>query len=245
MLTRKELKQNAWQELSGKWGKAASVGLGYIGIWLAISLVVWLIYALSSITILGSLVGLILVIVCLIPLAFVMQTGYEWIFLKLHRGEITYFGDIFLPFAQVGKILVIALCLWIMKLPFLVLQKLDELVHINAFIAFILTIGAIVAVAYISLTFILTNYIMYDQKELGIVATMKRSAELMKGQRWNCFVLLLSFLGWYLLAAITCTIAVLWIAPYVEMTMANFYDDLLLQEQQAQELGMASDAWES
>ncbi|MCI9627335.1 MAG: DUF975 family protein [Clostridia bacterium] len=246
MLTRKELKQNAWQELSGKWGKAAGVTLGYMGIWLAMILVVELIDALSGVSILGSIIVLILIVVCLIPLAFVMPTGYEWIFLKLHRGETTYFGDIFLPFAQVGKILVIAICIWIMKLPFPVLQELVRSVHINKMIVWILTIGASVAVAYISLTFILINYIMYDQKELGIIATMKRSTELMKGQKWNCYILLLSFFFWYLLVLVTCGIAVLWVAPYVKTTMANFYDELLWQEQQAQEqqAGMSSGTWE-
>ncbi len=235
MLTRQELKQNAWQELSGKWGKAAGVGLGCIGIELAAGLVGALIYALSSISILGIIIGLLVCAACIIPLGLVMRAGYDWIFLKLHRGEITYFGDIFLPFAQIGKILVIAICIWIIKLPFLVLQELDTYVHMNVGIAFILTIGAIVAIAYISLHFVLTNYIMYDQKELGVIATMKRSATLMKGQKGNCFVLLLSFFLWYLLGAVTCGIAFLWVAPYVKTTMANFYDYLLWQEQQAQE----------
>ncbi len=246
MLTRKELKQNAWQELSGKWGKAAGVGLGMFGIELAAAVIILMVYFLSEISFLSAVIGMIVVGVCTISLEYVMRIGYKWIFLKLHRGEITYFGDIFLPFAQVGKILVIAICIWIMKLPFLVLQELDRLVYINMIIALILTIGASVAVAYISLMFILTNYIMYDQKELGIIATMKRSAELMKGQKWNCFILLLSFFFWYLLVLVTCSIAFLWVAPYIETTMANFYDDLLWQEQQAQEqqAGMSSGTWE-
>lgn len=49
----------------------------------------------------------------------------------------------------------------------------------------------------------------------------------MKGHKWELFVLSLSFIGWYLLVALTCGILSLWIVPYVNVVMANYYDELV------------------
>lgn len=53
----------------------------------------------------------------------------------------------------------------------------------------------------------------------------------MYGHKWEFFVLLLSFLGWWLLEMITFGLASIWVIPYRTMTLANFY--LKLTEEQA------------
>ena len=40
------------------------------------------------------------------------------------------------------------------------------------------------------------------------------------------FVLGLSFIGWYLLCAITFGIAAIWVVPYVQATYTNAYNSL-------------------
>lgn len=54
-----------------------------------------------------------------------------------------------------------------------------------------------------------------------------RSRQLMNGNKWRYFVLQLSFIGWFLLGAITLGIGYIWIYPYYKLTMANFYQDLV------------------
>lgn len=54
-----------------------------------------------------------------------------------------------------------------------------------------------------------------------------RSQQLMMGHKWRYFVLQLSFIGWWILGAITFGIGFLWIYPYYKLTMANFYRDLV------------------
>ena len=49
----------------------------------------------------------------------------------------------------------------------------------------------------------------------------------MDGQKWNTFVLGLSFIGWYLLAV--CTLGILelfYVGPYVQSTKAALYETL-------------------
>jgi uncharacterized membrane protein len=78
-------------------------------------------------------------------------------------------------------------------------------------------------------------YIMIDEPELTASEAINRSKEMMNGQKMKYFLLLLSFLGWYLLSILTLGIGLLWVIPYVYATQASFYEDLRLryEEQQA------------
>lgn len=90
-------------------------------------------------------------------------------------------------------------------------------------IGFLLLIipGIILALAY---AFIYQVYI--DNPELGITDVLKKSREMMKGHKWEYFVLQLSFFGWYLLIPLTLGIICFWLTPYVNTTIALFYDNL-------------------
>ena len=55
---------------------------------------------------------------------------------------------------------------------------------------------------------------------------MSESATLMDGHKMDLFILDLSFIGWWIVAAITCGIGALWVAPYVSVTTTNFYLDI-------------------
>ncbi len=48
----------------------------------------------------------------------------------------------------------------------------------------------------------------------------------MKGHKWELFVLLFSFFWWYLLCFITFGLALIYVTPYVEATVINFYEKL-------------------
>ena len=54
--------------------------------------------------------------------------------------------------------------------------------------------------------------------------------KLMRGHKWQFFVLCLSFIGWILLCILTFGIGFLWLGPYFQTTMAAFYEDLLAEE---------------
>ena len=75
----------------------------------------------------------------------------------------------------------------------------------------------------------LTYYILADNPEMSGSAAIKKSKEMMIGHKWELFVLLFSFFWWYLLCFITFGIAVIYVNPYINATMVNFYEKLKLE----------------
>ena len=70
-------------------------------------------------------------------------------------------------------------------------------------------------------------YLLADHPEMSREEAFARSKELMKGQKWNAFVLDLSFLGWEILSALTLMIlGIFYVAPYRNMTNAALYEKL-------------------
>jgi uncharacterized membrane protein len=55
---------------------------------------------------------------------------------------------------------------------------------------------------------------------------MKISREMMRGQKWNLFVLDLTFIGWILLALLTVGLGMILVQPYMLTARAAFYNDL-------------------
>ena len=69
-------------------------------------------------------------------------------------------------------------------------------------------------------------YIMNDNPEMGANEAITRSREMMNGHKWQLFCLHFSFIGWYLLSALTFGILMFWVTPYVRTAEAAFYEDL-------------------
>lgn len=69
-------------------------------------------------------------------------------------------------------------------------------------------------------------YLLHDYPELTAKEALKLSREMMKGYKWDLFLLEFSFIGWILLAILTCGIGILWLMPYMYAAEAEFYDDL-------------------
>ena len=67
---------------------------------------------------------------------------------------------------------------------------------------------------------------MYIDKEKGVIETVKDSFRLMKGHKWDLFILMLSFLGWAILGALTFGILYIWLVPYMNTTILLYYDKL-------------------
>ncbi|MGL4336820.1 MAG: DUF975 family protein [Turicibacter sp.] len=85
-------------------------------------------------------------------------------------------------------------------------------------------------------------YILSENSDMQRSRAFELSKEMMKGQKWNVFVLDLSFLGWEILSILTLGIlGVFYVNPYRESTMAELYgllreDALLCQYTNRNEL---------
>lgn len=104
----------------------------------------------------------------------------------------------------------------------------------TAFIAFLLmtlftSLWALLFIfpAYIAIfRYSMTFFIIADEPELSGAAAIKKSKEMMKGHKWELFVLLFSFFWWYILGIITFGLAYIYIIPYIEATVVNFYEKI-------------------
>ena len=74
-------------------------------------------------------------------------------------------------------------------------------------------------------SYALTPYILLDEPELTAKQAIARSCEIMQGRRWKLFCLYLSFIGWGILSILTFGIGFLWLAPYMNASIAAFYED--------------------
>jgi len=89
-------------------------------------------------------------------------------------------------------------------------------------------VGYFVVLIYIavkSLYYSLAMYILKDNEELTGKEIVEKSAELMKGNRWNYVWLSLTFIGWAILAGLTFGIGMFWLLPYMQVAQIVFYED--------------------
>lgn len=77
-----------------------------------------------------------------------------------------------------------------------------------------------------SFSYSMTFYILADNPDLRPQEAIQRSRDMMRGHKWRLFELYLSFIGWYILALLTFGIGMFFLEPYIQQSVANFYEDL-------------------
>jgi len=99
------------------------------------------------------------------------------------------------------------------------------------FLWFLLLIvpGIVKTLSYAMVPYILAE----DGVDVKNTDAITLSREMMDGHKMRLFMLYLSFIGWYILGALTFGIlTVLYVEPYVQQTLALFYDDIKTPKQQ-------------
>ena len=74
-----------------------------------------------------------------------------------------------------------------------------------------------------------THFIMMENPEISFSDAMRTSDKITKGHKWELFVLDLSFLGWFLLVAVTFGIAGIYVGPYYNTTIALYYENFRIR----------------
>jgi len=126
--------------------------------------------------------------------------------LTISRNQDTRFEQIFEGFQNFGT----AFSAYIIVSIFIILWMLLLIVP-----------GIIAAISY-SMTF----YIIADDSSIEPMAAVKKSKKMMYGYKWKFFCLGLRFIGWAILCILTLGIGFLWLIPYVQVSVAKFYDDV-------------------
>lgn len=71
--------------------------------------------------------------------------------------------------------------------------------------------------------FSMTFMIMAEDDKISGIDALKKSWEMMNGHKWELFCLYFRFIGWILLSILTFGILMLWVQPWMQMSLVNFY----------------------
>lgn len=132
--------------------------------------------------------------------------AYNKYILKLVRGEEPEFNDIIETIKE----------RWLSIL----LVELIVGVVVSVCAIFFVIPGIIMALAYA-----MAGYLVVDT-DLEAMEVIKKSRAMMNGYKWNYFVFGLSFIGWILLIPFTLGILIIWLIPYMIVSMALYYENL-------------------
>lgn len=120
--------------------------------------------------------------------------------------------------------LVITVISFITGLPVMVMSMNSNIPV--SFIVFFSLFDLIISVI-IDLFLGLSIYLLLDNPEMGAIDSMKESIRLMKGNKGRSLYITLSFLPLAFASVFTCYIGFIWLIPYMDMTTANFYRDII------------------
>lgn len=161
------------------------------------------------------LIGVVTFAISLIPvlgaiIAFIITPAFSlslcMVYLRVAKKEEIQISDAFKGLNKTGR------ALW-----------LNILIGLFTFLwSLLLVIPGIIK----SYSYSMAYYVLADNPELTARQALARSKKIMKGHKFEFFVLQLSFFWWYLLVGITCGIAALYVAPYMSTTVTNFYNSI-------------------
>lgn len=83
-----------------------------------------------------------------------------------------------------------------------------------------------------ALSYSMSPFILVDNPNMSPNDARKLSMQMMEGNKWRLFCLELSFIGWYILVALTFGILSFWVTPYEQTAVASFYQSLIADNQQ-------------
>lgn len=72
----------------------------------------------------------------------------------------------------------------------------------------------------------MTYFLLDENKDLSVNEAITLSRELMNGNKWRLFCLELSYIGWYILCALTLGVLTLWVQPRVLEARYIFFKEI-------------------
>ncbi|MET1030441.1 DUF975 family protein [Domibacillus tundrae] len=153
------------------------------------------------------------VIVALSILLMPISLGLIWAWVDLSRGKKIGFGHLLEPYKTMfGKSILVSLLQGILLFLWFLLLVIPGIIK--------------------SFSYMMTYYILRDEPELSPLQAITKSRKMMDGHKGEAFVLGLSFIGWILLGIVTIGIGFLWIAPYMSVTYAHFYNTIRAEHEE-------------
>lgn len=231
----RDLKRNAKQALRGNYGilimaSVATAGLGLLGSMLTMALFPG--YGITDM-ILSQVFSVILSLVLS-----VITAGFSYMILSVARGNGCSMGDLFHFFkSHPDRVIVATIVLAVINvLATIPVTYYNFTVSVGssleAQMEWLVNYGMLILVTSIlnvvlSIPFAMIYFLLADNSEMSGMEAVKASARMMKGKIGKYILVQISFIPLLFLSVFTLYIALLWIMPYMEMTNAMFYRDIL------------------
>lgn len=230
-----ELKASAKEHMFGHYGTAIGASLLVILGSFFITLTS-LTFAEDTSTVIGICIS-IAISFAVSVLTGLFNSGMSYFYLKIVCGQHVTVSDAFygFRFCPDKALLVqawVALITYIFDLPRFILSLClsdspgrNELLVYVACIIFSLVIPVIINLFYGQTFFLLHDFPQYSAREL--LATSRR---LTAGHRGRLLYIYISFIPYLIPCLLSCGIAMLWVFPYMNATLAEFYLDLVREK---------------
>lgn len=176
-----------------------------------------------------TLISSLITTLCLQPLTY----GVNQYLMDFDKNDYGTNETIFAYYKNIIKIFVLTVfislvtqCFSVVAIIILFVGASTNIMEVSLGLALpLIVIGQFVSI-YLSFCFVAVPYIFKENKDKSIVEIMKLSNQMMKGHKFEYFVLTFSFIGWYILSICTCGFLFIWVLPYSAFTEAKYFLDL-------------------
>ncbi|MCH5333120.1 MAG: DUF975 family protein [Agathobacter sp.] len=164
--------------------------------------------------------------------SFVLTAGIAVIHLNIARKKEVALGMVLCGFKEHADRFILAgifrmLAVLLGMLPFLIGYAIHRLFfNLNYILLGILLVISIAITIFFLLNLFLVLYLVIDRPELSVWCCVKNSMQSMRTHKKRLFYTYLSFLSLVLLCVLSMGIGILWVQPYQEQTLVNFYLDV-------------------
>lgn len=146
----------------------------------------------------------------------IIYFGMVQVSIKISRGETVKFFDVITsPFKKFKSFLkyIAILIIW------------SVIVFILSLIPYAGSLIVLILFIFICPALVITTYKLADDnnQKVPLMEMIKTSLNQTKGHKVEFYTLIISSLGWIILAFLTCEILGIWVNPYITMIMTNYY----------------------
>ena len=144
----------------------------------------------------GSLAATFLVVA---PLSY----GLYVVYLNVTYGERPQVGKLFEGFQNFGPVVLLYFLIWLFTMLWTLLFVIPGIIK--------------------TLSYSMAYYVLAENPQMSANEALNESKAIMDGHKMDLFVLYLSSIPWMLLGSITLGIAYIYVMPYMQLTITNFY----------------------
>lgn len=202
-MNRSELKENAKLSLKGKYIEVIKMNLLYFIISFAAGACLGFVCGIFNIN--NSIIELLSNLLTIF-ISGLFGFGQISFYLKISRNEEVTYKELFNKTELLLSFIIISL-----------------LIGLFTFLwSLLFIIPGIIA----SISYSFAYYIALDNPSLSPREVIKKSKEMLKGHKMDLFLLTLSFVGWIILSLFTFGLLYIWLIPYMNVTICNFYNKI-------------------